>query len=934
MKFYGTFNSYDNEQKYHIEIGMQGDWLTTEIKDPTDEEIYEIAGPDKIVMFDESPISISANRQDLLKRIIISQATINLLSNKDLTDDLFAQTNRSIPVTITEVSDDENPQHVFFGYVDPLQFSQGYAHNYESVTINATDPLGALEDYRINQVVKNGTNIFISPNTEISPYDLIISILNKIGVGLNTQYVNQTVLNAMRGTKLHCTIFFGDDQDDYNNLYDVLENVCKYFNIYVAMMNADTAMLYCTINNTVNATDLSNFKELATDASTSISMDDVYSQITLTCEIEPVEDLMTSFSDKDFLYSDYDTYEHYMTEQFAEMDWDNRGAMWPWWGFWDILNNKDMTQDPNSYPYCYKSDNYCYVLRNDAWDFGRGNKSYIEYMGGSIKYDEDGNVLESKPMTRAHQYDLLYWLANNPCKAALVGFAKGPNINLKTVSDNSVQQSLDLDKWLVISTMGIKDNNISQASRYETLLRQNNPICSYKGLQSNILSPQDNRITNFLIISGNILLNPLQGLSGPNWATAQEILSNTWISAWNSWYTYDAVLWILGNCLGNTVGYNDNHMYYQQKWDKSILARGGVYGFLNNNAAKELKYEYSSPGNTNDTISKMPILACQLKVGDKYCIEQLWLGEAGVNNFVWMTVDDMRRKEAEINAGLDYDDPTWYHIEQNPIFTLGIDPKIGDYIIGQKYQISNTIDYSMNIDKTGTAIPIKASDKLSGAVEFKICGPYNAMWNKITYYERSFWFYKFEWWFDNPISILNNCQSIMVGDLKMELASNNAGRNEAKTTADNDLVYYSDTVPVYIEKQEDDINICTPLTVDECDEWGIKVQNSNSYVYKSDNSPFRGFASGGTTVKPEQCLIDYLYKEYCSPSRIISTQLKADAINNGLYGNKINIDMLSYYYTGLPVNNPCRIMKYDTDLKYKTINLEFRQHKTVDNTQI
>ena len=927
MKFYGTFNSYDNEQKYLIRIGPDGDWNETEIKDPTDDSIYEIAGEDLVVLFDESPVSISADRQDLLKRIIISQATINLLSNRDLTTSLFAQTNTSIPVTITEVSIEGEPKHVFFGYVDPLQFSQGYAHNYETITINATDPLGALEDYLINQVtdLSSQNNELISAKTEISPYDLIRSILAKIGVGINTDYVNSTVLNAMRGTKIHCTIFFGDDPDDYKDLYNVLENVCKYFNLYIAMQDANTAMIYCTVNGVQTGEDLSNFKDLATDASTSISMDDVYSQITLTCNIEPVEDIVTSFSDDDSLYSDYDTYEHYMTEYFSEMDGDNVTAMWPWWGFWDILNDYDIASDPNSYPYCYKSDNYVYVLRNNAWNFGPDGKSYIGYMGGTTSYSSvDGSFESATPMNpNKHQYDVLYWLAEqrNICKGALLGFAKGPNQNLKTVSDNSVQQSLDLDKWLVISTMGNRDNNSWTLDTYTERLERNSPICSYTGLTSNILSPQDPRITNFLIISGNILLNPLQGLSGRQWGNGAS-LNNTWDDTKDFWQSYQAFCWELGHGLGYVVGLNSNYMYYQQKWDKSTSQKGGIRGFLNNNAAKELKFEYSAPGNTNDTISKLPILACQLKVGTKYCVEQLWLGEAGVNNFKWMTA--MELYNLQENLG--------YEVFWG--FTLGIDPKIGDYIIGQKYQISNTIDYSMNIDKTGTAIPIKESDKLSGAVEFKICGAYNAIWNKVTYFEQQFWLYTWKAWFDNPISILSNIQSVMVGDLKIEMASNNGGKNELKTTADNDLVYYSLTNPQYMEKQEEDVDICTPLTLDECDKWGIKVQNSNSYVYKSDNSPFRGFGPTGEEVKPEQCLIDYLYKEYCVPSRILSTQLKAEAINNGLYGNSMNNQMLTTYYSGLPIDQPCRIMKYDADLKYKTIDLEFRQHNTIDNIQL
>lgn len=45
----------------------------------------------------------------------------------------------------------------------------------------------------------------------------------------------------------------------------------------------------------------------------------------------------------------------------------------------------------------------------------------------------------------------------------------------------------------------------------------------------------------------------------------------------------------------------------------------------------------------------------------------------------------------------------------------------------------------MNLDAKGTAIPIKKSDALSGAVVFRILGPVNLTWNDITRRHPSFW---------------------------------------------------------------------------------------------------------------------------------------------------------------------------------------------------
>ena len=968
MKFEGTFKTVDNANKYKVEIGTGN---TFEITDPT--ETGEVAERDDKVMFDVVPVTIKCDRSDLNKRIIISQAEVNLISNMDLTDYFFAVNNRDVPLRITEISDINNVKHVFYGFVDPLQFDQGYAHNYEQVSITATDPLGTLESLTIDKLAG------VTVATEMSPYALMTAIFNKIGIfEINQTQINQEVLRCMQNTKLQCQIFFGDDKDDYKSLYDVLETICKYFNLYIAMKDDDGVVITCTINNTPSQVMFTSFKNIATDESTSISMDDVYTQVQLTCNIEPVEDLIESIMDKDSLYSDYDNEEHYMTEYFSEMDGDNTRSTWAYWGFYDALNKtqQQISEDPNSYPYVYRSENYCYVLRNDAWDFGEGfagqqgpqgsqgfnpaYKSYVNVMGGDI----DHNTGQVTKMGAAHQYDLLYWMLGadfnhiqgdpaygpqgparnyNPvCRAALIGFEKQKNINLKTTSDNS-PQSGDLNTYLVISTNGQGDQETAALAGYQSLLEpmQITPLCKYTQLSSNILSPTDNKTTNYVVISGEILLNPLQALSGIKpWDTSRVKIGKTYKDTKDHWTGSDGWNWWFNNVgYTNAVGLNNNYMYYQQKWDKSTQVKGGLYGFLDNSAARELKYEYSGIGDTNDKISKMPILACQLKVGTgngaKYCVEELWKGEVGINSFRWMTELDMIAEEERIYL----DTGRVYNIHQCPMFTIGIDPEHDGYIIGKKYQLSANSKL-FKLEKEGMAIPVNMSDMLTGPVEFSILGPFNAQFQNYIHIYESGWFWEFDHWFTNPISVLNHCQSIMLGDLKIELTSNNGGLNQLKTTKDNDLVYYSNTDPRYLEIDEEDINICTPLTTEECENWGIKIQTSNSYVYWTSGAPFRGFLSNGESIRPEYCLVDYLYKEYCSPSRILDTQVKSSAFTNGIYGNSLNTDMLTKYYNGLPIKIGSnrtfngRIMSYEEDLKYKTIDVKFRQHKTIENVQI
>jgi len=66
----------------------------------------------------------------------------------------------------------------------------------------------------------------------------------------------------------------------------------------------------------------------------------------------------------------------------------------------------------------------------------------------------------------------------------------------------------------------------------------------------------------------------------------------------------------------------------------------------------------------------------------------------------------------------------------NTTFSLGINPSIGDYLLCKEWSISNTLKASSNVDAEGTAIPIKASDNLSGEISFRIISPVYSGWEQ------------------------------------------------------------------------------------------------------------------------------------------------------------------------------------------------------------
>ena len=182
----------------------------------------------------------------------------------------------------------------------------------------------------------------------------------------------------------------------------------------------------------------------------------------------------------------------------------------------------------------------------------------------------------------------------------------------------------------------------------------------------------------------------------------------------------------------------------------------------------------------------------------------------GNSTFEWVNVGQEPYEEY-----VDVDGTTKTH--QLKTFSLGFNPKIDDYIIGDEFDLQNTIDYTMNVDAEGTAIPIKKSDAISGAVIFRILGPINCLWNVIT--RRHPTWFRHTKWYDSSRFILAHTENIIIKDFECKIYSNN-GMNES--FEDNDLIYISDETDRFVNKKDDiEFKFITQLSATECVEKGL-----------------------------------------------------------------------------------------------------------------
>jgi hypothetical protein len=167
-----------------------------------------------------------------------------------------------------------------------------------------------------------------------------------------------------------------------------------------------------------------------------------------------------------------------------------------------------------------------------------------------------------------------------------------------------------------------------------------------------------------------------------------------------------------------------------------------------------------------DAIKNLGVIECEMIIGDKCLAEDY--DEDGNSIYEWVN-------------------KTTGNAQGRKTFSLGINPKLGDSILGQEFKISNNITFKMNLDNAeGTAIPIKKSDNLSGKVEFKILGPVNQMWNDITR-RHSTWF-RSEKFYDNDKYVLSEVKNIVIKDFEAKFYSDNGGYTY---NTGQDLIYMS-----------------------------------------------------------------------------------------------------------------------------------------------
>lgn len=849
MYLYGSFSA------------QSGETVTVHIVTENSRAVQvEIGDESSGVFFTTNPVEIRSSVNDTFDHLLRSQATIRLLT-RDFIKDLFCTSCMDAVVNIFK-----GDECVFAGFIEPQAYSQGYNEVYDELEVSCIDVLSALQYSKYRNIGGQGVQYdTVKAGAGQRAFgDIIGEILSGACAfiditgagGVKCYYDGSKSLTASADRygifsqlSISDLLFLGETEDDAWQQDAVLTSMLKYLNLHIVQ---DGLQFYIFSWESVKGGDAISWHELTTGqvkttaktcvtidnsnvsaTDTTISIGEVFNQILLTCKVENIDNIIESPLDENLLVSPYANRQIYLTEFSSDGD-----VSASYDAFFNMCHDK-----PTDYSGAVITDWFLQVKNNPAWTFPEAGTG--------------ASLIEKYCQNNANQQVLPNLMPQQPC-AAIVSLGKVEHKTDK--KDNSLTPKIDMEDYLVISVNGNGQDDEQTTYPTEDSLRNNAPCAIYTGGTAGaIYSPPDDEATNYIVLSGKVILNPIMDLTmdyktlhnADRWAVPPYDIIN------ESWPRVEGKVVLSKNTI---AGRYYTQKYYKAatpfavpEWDEDT-ARGLVP--FTDTWPEEGEFAYSAIGDSTDKVSKVAVVACMLIIGDKCLVET---GTAGqISDFEWR--EYKTREQCT-------DDDEYYQ----QCFTIGFDPKIGDKLIGTEFDIQNNIDYTLGIDAEGMAIPIRREHKLSGAVRFMILGPVNSNLGEIV--RRHPTWFKWERHFGEKFApLMAHVSSIFIKSFEMKIYSNNGFINN---TGDNDIVYISDTHEKFVNRKDDiEFEICSALTLAECQQLGV----SDAVKLSTPLDLSTGY--GLTTIydhtrqqqaKAEQLYVDSYYTEYHKP-RIQMTQ--------------------------------------------------------------
>lgn len=823
----------------------------------------------------ESAVEITNDVNDTFDALLRQSATVRLLC-REFERDFFCPSCRDAVVNVLRQG-----QVIFAGFIEPQTYSQPYNELLDEVELNCIDALSALQYSKWRDVGAAGVSYeAVKANAAQLTFRQVLDMTAgtvasalAIGDGASPRFLYDgsrevtkgAAADIFAGISIPELLFLGDTEDDVWTQEDALAEVFRYLNLHIAQDGLTFRIFAWDSLRSAAAiewTDLATGKPaaaqarrtveitpaLAADTDAQITVGETFNQLLLTCNVADMENVIESPLDSDALTSPAAGRQLYCTEYSVdEGDGDNE------WRVFDQMLDSGKTYNglkgfTTNAP-ASVNQWYLRVMQHPSWTFP---------VAGTLGTD----MVTEQMRNGKGQHEVANWISRN-IGAAILSLGKvQPNL---TGTDNSPVSSIDMEDTLCIGVNGNgKDDDTAQPTDLQ--IRNAIPVAVYQGNKAGgSFSPPDDASRNYIVISGTLVMNPIVGRASYNDAFNGSIapLPQYWFAT-------------------SRNGEGGLRLYARQywtarkpsdtpQWDSKI---GRTEGFqpYSGEGPEEYEYKYSSQGNGSDKTSRLPVLACMMVIGGK-CLREKAKGEGGflpgevagtgegqVSDFYWATFKE--RSQCK-------DDDEYF----SQCFYIGIDPKIGDKIIGVEHEIQTNFDYTLGIDADkGTAIPITKADALTGSVRFMILGPVNSMWDDITRRHKT-WFRR-EKWTQNSIPLLSHVSNIQIKDFEVKLYSDSG---QFDTGQSNDIIYMSDTGEDFTNPKDDlEFRICSALTRSERQELGVtggpKLSTpANALTGEAIATIYDRFTA--EQAKAEQLYVDSYWRELHEPRLLLEQSI-------------------------------------------------------------
>lgn len=365
---------------------------------------------------------------------------------------------------------------------------------------------------------------------------------------------------------------------------------------------------------------------------------------------------------------------------------------------------------------------------------------------------------------------------------------------------------------------------------------------------------------NYLVIDGSIALCPLM-------ATAFEVEKIRKYSdggAFYNGYTKDYAGGIPLSTAGDLCvpsRMNKDGRYLAFEWWRRGVQTGTRRGWVPYTEDGPQQYEYRTASGKDET-DKVDVLWCMLRIGDKVLVEDRSKNGA-VEAFSWQPY----KRPSECADTDEY-------LEQT--FTIGINPKIGDKLIGQDYDIATNFDYTTNIDaEKGMAIPLPYDAKLHGKMTFELLGIDNPVWTNyhVTRHKTMFRHTKYG---TEDIPLMAHVSDVIIKQFTVKIYS------DVENGEDEDIVYMSRESHKFYNKKDDlEMKIHSGFTGDEISAYGLSGKIMYTTVCGSDGVALTRLTNKitGDTAKAEKLYVDAYYKELSKPRLILTQNIQCEGMD-------------------------------------------------------